>query len=81
VKESLSVWTLFFVIAGYQYFPEDRVAYQKAEMLEIAGRLNVRPVPETAQVSAADLNKLLKIPSGEPYWKMRLKGLVTMFSF
>jgi FAD/FMN-containing dehydrogenase len=74
LRGSLPAWLLYFVIAGYRYYPEDRIDYQKAEMLEIAARLNVTPVPEIGQISAANLHKLLRFSSEEPYWKLCSRG-------
>lgn len=74
LKNSLPPWLLFFCLSGYQYFPEDRIAYQEKEMLDAAKAYGVKPVPIIAGVSANELLKLLGKPSEEPYWKLRHKG-------
>jgi FAD/FMN-containing dehydrogenase len=74
LKNTLPNWILFFCIAGYEYFPEERVAYQTDEMKDIARRLGVEPVKRIGPVSANELLRLFQMPSEEPYWKLRYKG-------
>ena len=74
LRDTLPPWVLFFCIAGYDYFPEERVAYQIEEMQGIARRVKVEPVKAMGKVSAGELLKMLRLPSEEPYWKLRHKG-------
>ena len=74
IKDSLTPWVLFFNIAGYDYFPEERVAADVKDMQETARRLGLEPAGSLGKVSAGDLLKVLKQPSCEPYWKLRHKG-------
>jgi len=74
LKDSLSPWVLFFNLAGYDYFPEDRVSYQIKNVREITQRIGVDPVKAVGGVSANDLLKVARRPSAEPYWKLRYKG-------
>ena len=74
LRDTLPSWVLFFCIAGYEYFPEERVAYQTEEMMDIAKRVGVEPVKAFDGVSAAGLLNLLHKPSEEPYWKLRCQG-------
>jgi hypothetical protein len=74
LKDALPPWVVFFNIAGYRYFPEDRVSYQTKNILDITQRLGVEPVKALGGVSASELLKMVQQPSGEPYWKLRYKG-------
>ncbi len=74
LKAGLPHWLLFFCLAGYDYFPEERLAYQEEQMLHRAGLAGVEPAEQVGGVSASELLELLKSPSEEPYWKLRPKG-------
>jgi FAD/FMN-containing dehydrogenase len=74
LKDSLSPWVLFFNLAGYEYFPEERVTYQIKNVLDITQRIGVEPEKAVGGVSANELLKAVQRPSAEPYWKLRHKG-------
>jgi FAD/FMN-containing dehydrogenase len=70
-KESLAPWILFFNIAAYDYLPELRVEGQIKDMQDLAQRLGVEPRRALGSLSAWDFLALIKLPSAEPYWKLR----------
>lgn len=74
LRDSLPPWLLFFCLAGYEYFPEERVAYEEEYMSDFAQRIGVSPVEVLSGVSADELLRVLQAPSEEPYWKLRYKG-------
>jgi hypothetical protein len=74
LKDSLPPWVVFFNIAGYDYYPEDRVSYQIKDILGITQRLGVEAVKAVGGVSANEMLKMVQRPSTEPYWKLRYKG-------
>lgn len=74
LKDSLSTWMLFFNVAGYDYFPEDRVSYQIKNILDITKRIGVEAVKAVGGVSATEMMKIVQQPSDEPHWKLRYKG-------
>ena len=61
-------------MAGYEYYPEDRVRYQIKNIQSITQRMGVEPVKNLAGISANELLKMVQQPSAEPYWKLRYKG-------
>jgi FAD/FMN-containing dehydrogenase len=73
LNEDLPQWILFFCIAGYEYFPEERIAFQKEIMLEKAKDIGLKPVKRLG-ITAARLLNILRNPSGEPYWKLKGNG-------
>jgi len=74
LRKNLPKWLLVFCLAGYEYFPEERLAYQEKQMVDAAKFFGVEPVQNIAGVSPNDLLKTLGKPSEEPYWKLRNKG-------
>jgi FAD/FMN-containing dehydrogenase len=74
LRDRIPPWVLFFCIGGYEYFPEQKIAYQKERMLDIAGRAGVEPVKTLGEISAPELLDILRRPSEDPYWKLRGKG-------
>ena len=74
LKDALPPWVLFYNLAGYEYFPEDRVSYQINDILGITRRVGVEAVKAVGGISANEILKAVQQPSGEPYWKLRYKG-------
>jgi hypothetical protein len=74
LKNSLPHWILFYTVAGYEYFPEERVSSHIQDITEITQRLGVEGVKAVGGVSANELMKAVQQPSEEPYWKLRYKG-------
>jgi FAD/FMN-containing dehydrogenase len=74
VRDSLPRWILFYNIAGYEYFPEDRVNDQTKDVQDLAQKVGVEVCSALGDVSAAELLELARNPSEEPYWKLRRKG-------
>jgi FAD/FMN-containing dehydrogenase len=73
LKNALPPWVLFYNLVGYDYFPEDRVSYQKKDILGITRQIGLESARAVGGVSANDILKAAQ-PSGEPYWKLRYKG-------
>ena len=74
LKNGLPQWILFFSLAGFEYFPEERIAYQEKAMADAAQKIGVSPTNSVGGVSAYELLRLVGKPSTEPYWKLRQKG-------
>ena len=74
LKVELPAWILFYVVAGYEFFPEERVATYLDEITTITMRLGLAPGGSVAGLSARDILKTVQRPSQEPYWKLRPKG-------
>ncbi|MEW6665239.1 MAG: FAD-binding oxidoreductase [Thermodesulfobacteriota bacterium] len=74
LKDSLPAWTLFYNLAGYEYFPEERISAYIKEIDDLTQRLRIEAVKRVGGVSANEILKAVQQPSGEPYWKLRYKG-------
>jgi len=74
LKDTLPAWVLFYCVAGYEYFPEERVNSYIKDITSITQRLGVEAVKAAGGVSANEILKTVQQPSAEPYWKLRYKG-------
>ncbi|MBN1631617.1 MAG: FAD-binding oxidoreductase [Thermoleophilia bacterium] len=74
LRADLPQWNLFYVVAGYKYFPEERVSGYVGDIGALAQRLGIEPARSAGGLSARDILKAVKRPSTEPYWKLRYKG-------
>lgn len=74
LKATLPAWVLFYTLAGYEYFPEERVSSYIKDITELTQRLGVDPKKAVNGVSANEVLKMIKKPSEEPFWKLRYKG-------
>lgn len=74
LKATLPTWTLFYTVAGYEYFPEERVSSQIRDISEITQRLGVEAVKAAGDISANEILKAVQRPSENPYWKLHRKG-------
>ena len=74
LKDALPTWTLFYTVAGYEYFPEERISSYIKDITDITQRLGVEAVKAAGSVSANEILKAVQKPSEEPYWKLRHKG-------
>jgi hypothetical protein len=81
LRNALPPWLFFFCLAGYKYFPEERVEYQEKELLEATQQFGVEPASAISGVSAYELLRMLGKASEEPYWKLRYKGACQDISF
>jgi FAD/FMN-containing dehydrogenase len=74
LKNALPAWTLFYAVAGYEYLPEERVGSYIKDITGLTQRLGVEAAKAVGGISANEILKAVKKPSGEPYWKLRYKG-------
>jgi hypothetical protein len=73
-KADLPPWILFFNIAAYDYFPEERIKGQLQDVVGVTQKMGVEPVKSLGGVSADAFLRTVKLPSVEPYWKLRSRG-------
>ena len=74
LKDALPAWTLFYVLAGYEYLPEERVGSYIKDISDLNQRLGVDALRSAGGISANEILRAVQKPSGEPYWKLRSKG-------
>ncbi len=67
-------WTVIYGVSGYEYLPEERVAYQERDLSRHAQQAGVIPVSEVPGCSWKKMERILAAPSPEPYYKTRPKG-------
>jgi len=74
IRAQLPPWVLLLGIEGAGVLPEERVAYQEAESSDVAQSLGLELKGVIPGARAEDVSELLRRPSSEPYWKLRLQG-------
>lgn len=74
VKDALPAWILFYNLAGYDYYPEERISYQIKDISVMNQQSGLDSVKEIGAISAYEMLKAVQQPSAEPYWKLRYKG-------
>jgi FAD/FMN-containing dehydrogenase len=74
LKDALPPWILFYNVAGYEYFPEERISSYIKDITDITKRLGLEAVKAIGRVSANEILKTVQQPCEEPYWKLRYKG-------
>jgi len=74
LRAALPAWTLFYTVAGYEYFPEERVTSHIQDITGISQRLNTAPARSAGGISAHEILKAVQLPSTDPYWKLRPRG-------
>ena len=73
-KDSLPPWVLFFNMAAYNYFPEERMKGQTQDMIRNLQRIGLEPVKSLGRLASDTFLKMAQQPSEDPYWKLRQKG-------
>ncbi len=74
LKAALPPWTLFYTVAGYDYYPEERVSSYLSDITDLTKRLGVEPTRSVGGLSAREILKAVQHPCSEPYWKLRARG-------
>ncbi|MBN1177225.1 MAG: FAD-binding oxidoreductase [Dehalococcoidales bacterium] len=74
LKDGLPAWVLFYTVAGYEYFADERISAHVKGITDITRRLGIEAVKSVGGVSANEILKVIQKPSTEPYWKLRYKG-------
>jgi len=74
IMNRLPRWILFFNIAGYEYFPEERVSSRIKDMQDISQRLGLTAEEAIGGISANNILDMISRTSPEPYWKLQHKG-------
>lgn len=67
-------WTVVYGVSGYEYLPQERVAYQERDLSRHAQAAGVRATPEVPGCSWKRMERILAAPSPDPYYKTAPKG-------
>lgn len=73
LREDLPPWLLVLGISGYGHYPEERIAYQKKDLLNQARQFGLIPGSKIPGGNTREFLNQLDSPS-ESYWKMTSKG-------
>ncbi len=74
LRDALPAWTLFYTVAGYEYFPEERISSRVSDITDMTQRLGIEAGRSVAGLSANEIRKTVQQPAADPYWKLRQKG-------
>lgn len=74
IKGNLPAYTLFYVVAGYDVLPEERVSSHIKNITDITQRLGVEAKKSIGGISANEIMKAAQQPCPDPYWKLRARG-------
>jgi len=74
IKDKLPTWTLFYTVAGYEFFPEERISSHVKGITDITQRLGLEALKAAGGISTNEILKAVQQPCAEPYWKLRYKG-------
>jgi len=74
VKDTLPAYSLFYTLAGYDYFPEERVNAHIVDIASMNQRIGLDSKKAAGIVSANAMLRKVQQACEEPYWKLRLKG-------
>jgi FAD/FMN-containing dehydrogenase len=84
LKRILPEYILLFCIAGLKRFPDERIAYQEADFMEVAQEYGVHPqltIPEIPQTAPFFEKHLRRCWQKDIYWKDAYKGASTDIFF
>ena len=74
LRQQLPPWVLVVGVAGRDYLPLQRVAYQEKDISDFVHQSGLEMVSTVPGAESDDLLKRLLNPSEEPYWKLSYKG-------
>ncbi|MFW9849420.1 MAG: FAD-binding oxidoreductase [Candidatus Thorarchaeota archaeon] len=72
--DSISEWILVLGLSGHGSLFQDEFDYRLGDTKEIATENGVYLEEKIGDVKSDDIQKLLNVPSSEPYWKIRSYG-------
>jgi FAD/FMN-containing dehydrogenase len=70
----LPQWVLFFNLGAYKYFPDMRMEGLIQDTRDLVQRLSLETAQNVGGIAAGDFLEAIRMPSGEPYWKMQRAG-------
>jgi FAD/FMN-containing dehydrogenase len=74
LAERQAPYTVVYGISGYEYLPEQRMAYQRHDIGVHAQAAGVVPTQEVPGCSARRMEEIISRPSPDPYYKTRPRG-------
>ncbi|MCP4752237.1 MAG: FAD-binding oxidoreductase [Proteobacteria bacterium] len=73
LRERLPSWILFYNLAGYEFCPEERIAYQEKDVKKTAQKMGIHSDQSILEISA---RRVLKTANGtcEEPWRLKANG-------
>ncbi|MBN1289274.1 MAG: FAD-binding oxidoreductase [Actinobacteria bacterium] len=75
LRKKLPPWIMVLSVGGYGELPKEQFEYKNADLADEAEKLGIKLQMEAGGVTESEYrDKVIRKVSGEPYWKLRLKG-------
>lgn len=74
VRQQLPPWVLLVGVAGRDYLPVQRVAFQEKDISDFVHQSGLEMVSAVPGAKNDEVLEILLNPSREPYWKLRYMG-------
>lgn len=74
LREIIPQWVLLVGIAGRDFLPQERVAFQEKDIADIVHQCGLKMATSIPGVRDNTVLETLLTPSGEPYWKLNSRG-------
>ena len=74
LKQDLPNWVVIIGLAGAAYYPQERVDVQEKDVKKLGSEFGVEILGALPGISNAKVVNVIAACSGEPYWKLKLKG-------
>lgn len=74
LRKKQKPFIMIYAVAGYEYFPEERVEYQEKDIADIAQKRGILISGQIPGLNGRRAEKMLSSPCEGIYWKNRLKG-------
>ncbi|MEN6476341.1 MAG: FAD-binding oxidoreductase [Syntrophaceae bacterium] len=72
--KDLPNWILFYAVAGYEHYAQERISYIEADIADMARRHKVHPQTGLKDIAGLKFLARLSQSSDDPYWKIRHLG-------
>lgn len=74
IAGGLAPYTCVYAVSGFEYLPEQRVAFQDNDIRGHARACGLEPVTEVPGATSSRVEEVIGAVSPEPYYKLRPKG-------
>lgn len=72
--KDLPDWILFYALAGYEHYAQDRIDYMEADIADMAKSYKVHPQTSLKGIAGLPFLTRLSQAGDDPYWKIRHQG-------
>jgi FAD/FMN-containing dehydrogenase len=74
LKEKLPLWVMIIGIAGRALFPEEKLAVQEKDLIDLVQHFGLKLLPAIPGATNKEVLNTILNPSADPHWKLNYKG-------